>query len=82
MSDFLKKVADFYINTNKKTVNFREQLISKDLEKEKLNFLEKYKKEPNESQVLEIKKQIMLRKGLTTFIVFIIFLIVVINAIS
>ena len=72
MEKFLRKVATLYISINKKTNYLIEKAIHKEIEKEKRRYLKEYQLEATPSEVMEIKKQIVMRKALPPLLLLII----------
>jgi hypothetical protein len=77
-----KNIADLYFFTSKKVNQYIEKITQKELEKEKRNFYKKYKMNPTDEEIQEIKKNIVMRKGIYLYGIIILLLMVIINWLS
>lgn len=70
--NILKKIGEFYLFIVKKWGFFLNKKILNDelIKKEKRNFEKRYRIEPNDDDIKEIKRIIVMRKGLLTFLIF------------
>ncbi len=69
VNDLSDKISTFYFSVNKKVNNLIEKTIDQNLDKEKKVFYRLYQRDPNDSEILEIKKTIIMRKGISLFAV-------------
>lgn len=74
----IDNVAKFYKKIEKNTNKYLESVIDKHLIVAKLEFEGKYKREPKENELIEIKKNIVLRYFFPRLALLLLFLLIVI----
>ncbi|MCP1181195.1 hypothetical protein NKS28_27685 [Bacillus sp. 1663tsa1] len=82
MNDLSDKISNFYFLVNKKVNQLIEKTIDQNLDNEKKGFYRLYQRDPNDSEVLEIKRTIIMRKGISLFAIFFLILMGLISIVS
>ncbi|HDR7214363.1 hypothetical protein BKK39_12730 [Bacillus cereus] len=82
VNDLSDKISNFYFLVNKKVNHLIEKTIDQNLDKEKKGFYRMYQRDPNDSEVLEIKRTIIMRKGISLFAIVFLILMGLISIVS
>ncbi len=67
MENILKKIAKLYFTINKSMNYFVTNVVLRDLDKEVRNFKKRYKYDPSEADINDLRKNIVMRFGIKYF---------------